>query len=288
MPAQKQHFTSLVLPDGSQIEAIRLGDLRVPSYQRGIVSSYRQIRNHFDQRLFDVLTVSHRADRRHWIIDGLQRHTARTDLEGPGTLVFCRVLEGLDIAGEVDLFEKLNRNRTRVSAYAILDAQREAGEPDAVALFGVVEAAGLKIGQQHGAGQVGSTTQLQRIAGWDDGLGILRDALEVAIAAWGKNAGSFHANVIGGLAVFYRWAREQGIRVPPSRLGATLGQGKFAVQPVELINPGGMHGMSAKSGGSDLVAAIVAIVWNSQRHDTGNKIEIPEQWRTAARTLRNR
>ena len=52
----------------------------MPSYQRGIVSSYRQIRNHYDQRLFDVLTVSHRGDHRHWIIDGLQRHTARMDL----------------------------------------------------------------------------------------------------------------------------------------------------------------------------------------------------------------
>lgn len=281
-----QHLTSLVLPDGNRIEALRLGDLRVPSYQRGLVSSYRQIRNHYDQRLFDVLTVSRRADHRHWIIDGLQRHTARMDRDGPGTLVFCRILDDLDIAGEVDLFEKLNRNRVRVSAFAILDAQREAGEPDAVALFQTVEASGLKIGPQHGASQVGSPAQLQRIQGWDDGLEILRSALDTAVAAWGKNSGSFHANVIGGLSVFYRWAREQDIRVSPARLGAKLGQSKFALQPQELINPGGLRGMSSKSGGNDLAAAIIALAWNAQRHGDAGRIEVPEQWRMAARTIR--
>ena len=80
------------------------------------------------------------------------------------------------------------------------------------------------------------------------------------MAAWGKNAGSFHATVVGGLAFFYRWAREQGIRVPPVRLGAKLGQGsKFAVQPAELINPGGMRGVSSKSGGAELAAARIAL-----------------------------
>ena len=281
--------TSLQLPDGSRIEALRLGDLRIPSYQRGIVSSYRQIRNKFDVNLFDVLTVSFRAsDRHHWIVDGLQRHTARMDLHGPSTLVFCRVIEGLDITGEVDLFEKLNRNRTRVSAFAILDAQREAGEDDAVALFRVVESAGLRIGPTHGAGVVGSPAQLRDIQDWDSGLEILASALETAIAAWGKNTGSFHATVIGGLAFFHRWVREQNVTVPASKLGAKLGQGKFAIQPAELINPGGMRGVSSKSGGAELAAARIAMTWNSQRHGNGSRVEIPEQWYVMARTIRNR
>jgi hypothetical protein len=280
--------TSLQLPDGNRIEAVRLGDLRVPSYQRGTVSSYRMIRNHYDSRLFDVLTVSARADRKYWVIDGLQRYTARMDLHGAATLVFCRVLEDLDIAAEVELFEKLNRNRVRVSAFAILDAQREAGEPDAVALFRTVEAAGLKIGPQHGAGLVGSPAQLRHIQGWEDGLAILKDALETAITAWGKNPGSFHATVIGGLALFYRWAREQGIRVTPAKVGAKLGQGKFAMQPVELINPGGMRGVSASSGGTELAAARVAQTWNTQRHGADTRVQVPEQWAVMAKTIRSR
>jgi len=280
--------TAISLPDGSTIEILRLSDLRIPSYQRGTVSSYRMIRNHFDPRLFDVLTVSRRADGRCWVIDGLQRHTARTDLHGSGTLVFCRVLSGLDIAGEVDLFEKLNRNRTRVSAFAILDAQREAGEEHAVALFAAVESAGLKIGPQHGASQVGSPVQLQEIQGWDDGLGILKDTLDTAVAAWGKNAGSFHATVIGGLAYLYRWARIQEVRVLPSRLGAKLGSGRSAVSPAELINPGGMRGVSTKSGGAELAAARIAVTWNSGRRDTENKVSVPEQWAALAHTIRNR
>lgn len=278
----------LALPDGSTIEMVRLGDLRVPSYQRGQVTSYRMIRNHFDIRLFDVLTVSRRGDGRHWIIDGLQRYTARLDLDGPGILVFCRVLHGLDIAAEVELFEKLNRNRVRVSAFAILDAQREAGEEGAVALFRAVEAAGLRIGAQHGASQVGSPAQLREIQDWPDGLAILREALDAAIAAWGKNAGTFHSTVVAGLSFFCRWSREQGITVRPARLGARLGQGKWQMTPAELVNPGGMRGVSSKSGGAELAAARIAQAWNAGRRSNEGKVDVPEQWFTLARTIRNR
>lgn len=279
--------TMLQLPDGICIEAVRLGDLRVPSYQRGTVSSYRTIRNHFDIRLFDVLTVSRRADGKHWIIDGLQRYTARLDLDGPGALVFCRVLEDLDITAEVELFEKLNRNRVRVSAFSILDAQREAGEPEAIALFSVVEAAGLRIGPQHGAGLVGSPAQLRDIQQWDDGLAIIRDALDTAIAAWGKNAGVFHASVVGGLALFHRWSREQGHRVQPARLGAKLGQGRHAMSPAELINPAGMRGISAKSGGMEVAAARIAQAWNAGK-SAETRVNPPEQWAAVAATIRGR
>lgn len=281
-------ISALALPDGSTIEMVRLGDLRVPSYQRGQVTSYRMIRNHFDIRLFDVLTVSRRGDGKHWIIDGLQRYTARLDLEGPGTLVFCRVLSGLDIAAEVELFEKLNRNRVRVSAFAILDAQREAGEEAAVALFRAVEAAGLKIGAQHGASQVGSPAQLREIQDWPDGLAILREALDAAIAAWGKNAGTFHSTVVAGLSFFCRWAREQGVRVPPSKLGAKLGRGKWAMTPAELVNPGGMRGVSSKSGGAELAAARIGQAWNANRRGTETRVDVPEQWAALAQTIRNR
>jgi hypothetical protein len=277
--------TAIKLPDDATVEAVRLGDLRVPSYQRGTVSSYRMIRNHFDPRLFDVLTASHRADGKNWIIDGLQRYTARMDLHGPATLVFVRLLFDLDIVGEVELFEKLNRNRTRVSAFAILDAQREAGETAAVELFKTVEAAGLKIGAQHGASQVGSPAQLREIQNWDDGLSILKDALDTAVAAWGKNSGSFHATVIGGLAYFHRWARVQNVRVSPSKMGVKLGQGKWAVMPAELINPGGMRGVSSKSGGAELAAARVGRAWNSGRRGSDSKVDIPEQWALLAQTI---
>jgi hypothetical protein len=282
------NITALQLPDGGRIEAVRLGDLKVPSYQRGIVSSYRYIRNHFDIRLFDVLTVSYRADRRYWIIDGLQRHTARMDLHGPATLVFCRALADLGIAAEVELFEKLNRNRVRVSAFAILDAQREAGEPDALALFSTVESVGLRIRAQHGAGLIGSPAQLRDIQAWDDGLGIIRDSLEVAIAAWGKNTGSFHATVVGGLAWFFRWSREQDIRVPPARLGVKLGQGRTAMQPAELINPGGLRGVSSKSGGAEIAAARIAQAWNAGRRGEETRISVPEHWAAMAQAVRNR
>lgn len=288
MPSQAHGMTALALPDGCTIEMVRLGDLRVPSYQRGQVTSYRMIRNHFDIRLFDVITTSKRADGRHWIIDGLQRYTARLDLDGPGTLVFCRVLDGLDITAEVQLFEKLNRNRVRVSAFAILDAQREAGEADAVLLFRTVEMAGLKIGAQHGASQVGSPAQLREIQEWDDGLGILREALDTAIAAWGKNAGVFHATVVAGLAFFCRWAREQGVKVPPAQLGAKLGRGKWAMSPAELVNPGGMRGVSSKSGGAELAAARIALAWNANRRGTETRVEAPERWAMLAATIRNR
>jgi hypothetical protein len=135
---------------------------------------------------------------------------------------------------------------------------------------------------------VGSPAQLRQIQGWDAGLRILKDALDTAIAAWGKNTGSFHATVIGGLALFHRWARQQDLTIPPGKLGAKLGQGKFAMQPVELINPGGMRGVSASSGGTELAAARIAMTWNTQRRGPESKVQIPEQWAVMAKTIRNR
>ena len=288
MASATHQITALALPDGSTIETVRLGDLQIPSYQRGQVTSYRMIRNHFDINLFDVIITSKRADGHHWVVDGLQRYTARLDLHGPGTLVFCRVLSGLDIAGEVRLFEKLNRNRVRVSAFAILDAQREAGEPDAIALFEAVEKTGIKIGSQHGASQVGSPAQLREIQKWEDGLSVLSDALGSAIAAWGKNSGTFHATVIGGLAYFHRWAREQGVKAPPDQLGTKLGQGKWAMTPAELVNPGGLRGVAAGSGGNELAAARICQAWNANRKGLNTRVVAPGHWAQVAATIRNR
>jgi hypothetical protein len=249
------------------------------------VSSYRNIRNNFDINQFDVLTVCRRKAGGLWIVDGLQRYSARLDLHGPNTPVAVRVVTGLDIAGEVALFEKLNRNRVRVSSFAILSAQREADEEKAVALFETVESLGLKIGASHGAGIVGSPTQLIEIQQWDGGLAILHEALSIIVDTWGKNTGSFHSAVVGGMCYFLRWSGEQDVEVPRKRLAAKLRDTRFAIQPIELVNPGGIRGMSTKSGGSELAAARIARAWNAGHKSDGRLVQAPANWATMASTI---
>jgi hypothetical protein len=273
------------LPDGSLIEVVTLGQLQVPSYQRGQVSSYRNIRNNFDINQFDVLTVCRRKDRSLWIVDGLQRYSARLDLTGENTPVFVRVVSGLDIAGEVALFERLNRNRVRVSSFAILSAQREAAEPKAVELFEVVESLGLKIGASHGAGVVGSPTQLIEIQQWPNGLVILREALSIVMDTWGKSHGAFHSTVVGGMCFFLRWSSEQDIAVPRRQLATKLRDTRFAIQPIELVNPAGIRGMSTKTGGSELAAARIARAWNAARKSGDRHVLPPENWAAVASTI---
>ena len=94
--------------------------------------------------------------------------------------------------------------------------------------------------------------------------------------------------MVGGLAQFHRWAREQAVRIQPARLGAKLGQGKWAMTPAELINPGGMRGVSSKSGGAELAAARIGAAWNANRKNDGTKVDVPEQWAAMARTIRGR
>lgn len=272
--------STISLPDGATIGVVRLGSIHIPSYQRAqrTVGSYKKIRNRFNVRLYDVLVLSRRADGTLWVIDGLQRRDAREDLEGPGTLVFARIISNLTVSDEVELFEHLNKDRVRVSKFAMLHAQKEAGEPEAIALFLLVESvqvAGghLTLSQSHGNRLVGSPDQLARIMKWPDGPSILRNALETCALAWGPNSGTFHGSLVSGMAAFYRLAGEQGLTISRTEMAARLREGRYARSARDITGPVG--GVSAKSGGGELVAAVLAYTWNAGRHGSRYKITIP-------------
>ena len=96
--------------------------------------------------------------------------------------------------------------------------------------------------------------------------------LVTANDAWGPQAGTFQGNVVGGLATVYRWAREQGIRIRPAEFAAKLREGKYARTAREIATVAGPA--SAKAGGADMCGAVLASIWNIQRH--GSRVEIPE------------
>jgi hypothetical protein len=60
------------------------------------------------------------------------------------------------------------------------------------------------------------------------------------------------------------------------------------MSPAELINPGGMRGVSAKSGGAELAAARIGKAWNANRRGDGTRVDVPERWAALAETIRNR
>ena len=213
---EKSMSQFIELPDGSsRIEIVRLGDVEVDEYQRGHRSSADKVRDHFDERLLEVLTISRRLDRRMFLIDGLQRKTgleARPEGAGEDTLVLARILEGLTVQDEVFLFEKLNKERVKVSAFDIFAAQLFAREVPAVALNRVVTSVdNLTIGPSHKKDVVGSVSLLWDIASWKDGLVILTETLLTLRAAYPNQDKQLHGVVVGGLARLLRELRTQGV-----------------------------------------------------------------------------
>lgn len=93
-----------------------------------------------------VLTVSQRADGSYYVIDGNHRREAALRRGDIPTLP-CRVVTGLDLAGEASLFRSLNMYRTNVSAYTKYRSALVAGDETVTGCDAMLHRLGLKIGQ---------------------------------------------------------------------------------------------------------------------------------------------
>jgi hypothetical protein len=210
----------LLSPEGNRVELIRLGDLQIPSYQRGTMRSSVFVSKDFDPDLFEVITVSRRPNGSLWIIDGLQRVTGLRTKHGEaaaGMLILARIIEGATIEREVYLFIELNKRRVRVSAYAIFHAELEAGEKSALALDNAIrsvrmwtgldeyDTGSVTAGERNSAGKVGCIDWLKKHPmTWSDGPVIIQMAIEIAKRAYGSQQNVLHTAIVGGLCLVLR------------------------------------------------------------------------------------
>lgn len=88
-----------------EYKILNVSDLRVDeSYQRPLTVTYAQIAKNYDEKLFQPLTVSQRADGSYYVIDGRHRLEAAKILSL--MTVPCMVHTGLNILQEADLFSR--------------------------------------------------------------------------------------------------------------------------------------------------------------------------------------
>ena len=128
---------------------IPVGEIEVdPSVQRPLNMAWAEkIGRELDPDLIGVFHVSRRANGKYYVIDGQHRHFGVKNVFGNnGTLVECKVYEGLTKSKEAELFVGLNDFK-RPSRVDVFLKNVVARDTDAVAIDSIVRENGLAIGR---------------------------------------------------------------------------------------------------------------------------------------------
>jgi len=120
-----------------------------PAYQRSIDNGesqalIRRIAVHWDWGLCQPLTVARRDDGSFWVVDGQHRLAAarlRRDIYD----LPCVIMASGSVADEAAAFVAMNSQRKKLNALDLFKAALAAGDDDAVAVMGLIEAAGLSL-----------------------------------------------------------------------------------------------------------------------------------------------
>jgi hypothetical protein len=172
------------------------------TYQRPLDQSRaRKVADAWDRRMAGIIEVSDRGENispRYAVIDG-QHRWAAADYAQIGVLV-ANVHTGLTVADEARLFDRLNRERRRITTWDHWHARQAAGEPNVVAIAKVVEDLGLAINPSPTNGNVrcvATLEKLQQLGGTD----LVRASLEVVVEVWGRDLTGFDAPIVHGIGL---------------------------------------------------------------------------------------
>ena len=176
-----------------------------PSYQRVLdVGLARSMAGTWDRRLAGVIEVSDRgedASPRYAIIDGQHRWAAARSLTSPPVLV-ANVHEGLDLAEEAALFDKLNRQRKQPTVWDHWRARRTAGDPLVIAIEETVARHGLRVHEQSNKdGLITCISTLEKIAKSGGGLDLLDATLNLLYASWEAQREAYDSPLVLGMAL---------------------------------------------------------------------------------------
>lgn len=225
---------------------------------RAIVPSrVAHITKNFDPAAVGVLTVSARDNGTYVVLDGQHRLAAMRAVGWNGHKITCRVHKNLSIEQEAALFLQLNDTR-KPTAMEQFTKRVVAGDPTAVAIDKIVNAAGLTVGDGPVDGSLQSIRGIERIYSGDkytetkaNGQA-LADTLRVVTEAWGFRWQVLNGDVITGVGlVVLRYQKKVDLDILTSRLAAF---------------PGGSAGVLGRARGlrdikgSSIAAAVAAVV----------------------------
>lgn len=186
------------------------------TYQRPLdPGRARKMGESWERRLAGIIEVSDRGETsnpRYAVIDG-QHRWAAAERAGIDVLV-ANVHTGLTVADEAKLFDRLNRERRRITTWDHWHARRAAGDPDVTTIEKAVTAAGLTIDPAPKAGNVRCTATLEKLYALD-GPDLVTASLNVAQQAWGRDVAGFDAPIVHGLGLVLFHLRDE---LEPARL----------------------------------------------------------------------
>lgn len=222
--------TTAAIARGAYIDALAVDALFVDeSYQRPAdLGRARQLAARWDRRLAGVIEVSDRGEGaapRYAVIDGQHRWQAAR-LCDPTPLLVASIHEGLSVADEARLFDRLNRERRRPSTWDHWRARKTGGDAAVVAIEATVGQFGLRIDPAPKDGHVRCTATLEKLVALG-GVELLESTLKVITDVWDNRMDAFDAPLVHAVGLIQHYLAD---RIDPHRLTDTL----MGVLPLKL------------------------------------------------------
>lgn len=172
-------------------------------YQRKVIHArVRRLADKLDLDSLGVVTVSERKDG-FYVVDGQHRILALRHHDFGEWKVKCQVYSDLKREEEAALFRTLNDTR-RITPWDDFKAGIIEGDPESLEIRRICKVAGLRVSSGNQDGVISCVASMRQIYRNDDGRPgpeVLKEALEVAVAAWGVQSSSVEGKIIEGLSI---------------------------------------------------------------------------------------
>jgi len=193
----------------TSIMKVKAKNLHVPTeYQRDIeVNHVARLAREWDDTSVGVLIGSKRKNGKVYVVDGLQRRTAKME-QGDDDYVFTVLVhDDLTLEAEAKLFVDTNTGRKNVAAYYKYRAGVVAEDPVDCAIDDVVTGLGLKVGTASSENVIGCVATMQRIVGKKgknimSQAEVLEDTVRIMHSVYAKTEDPWSSFIMEGLAQF--------------------------------------------------------------------------------------
>lgn len=192
----------------SYMAALAADDLFVDhTYQRDLdMGRAKKMAAGWDQRLAGALEVSdrgHTQSPRYAVVDGQHRWAAAA-LTDHATHLVCNVHTGLKVTEEALLFDRLNRERRRITTWDHWHARRAAADPTVRAITKIVTDLELVIDPAPRNGNVRCTATLEKLYSLG-GKTLVAQTLRTVHDMWGRELTAYDAPLVHGIGLVHHY-----------------------------------------------------------------------------------
>lgn len=183
-----------------KVEPVKIRELVIdPEVQRMLDRTrVRNIRDDFHPEAVGVITVSRRGDGELVVLDGMHRTRAAEEAGFGDLVVMARILEGLTLPQEAEMFRLLN-NTVRPQLIDLFRIRVVEGEPIAVGINDLAQKYGWKITLGSRDGLLSAVAAMERA--WK--RGVAERTLATVTRAWGHDPSGVTAAILDGLSLVF-------------------------------------------------------------------------------------